>query len=117
MTADLEVREPRCRVCRNETVRRRVNELLQWRGVPVFLPGGKTRKISLAEILRSLEPLNEGSDRSDQITYDSLWVHAQRHYEVAGAAAYWAARIRREFRDALGAKDCRKPIATVQCSN
>ena len=43
-------------------VRILVNELLDWRGVPVILGRGKTHRITLTEILRDLEPLNEGRD-------------------------------------------------------
>jgi hypothetical protein len=86
--ADFERREPRCRICRDETVRIYVNELLDWRGVPVILGRGKTHRITLTEILRDLAPLNEGRDKRHRITYDSLWVHAKRHYGLAGIAAY-----------------------------
>jgi len=82
--ADVERREPRCRVCRDETVRVAVNELLDWHGIPIILSRSKVRRITLTEILRHLAPLNEGSDTKDRITYDSLWVHFQRHYSLAG---------------------------------
>ena len=74
MRADFERREPRCRICRDEAVRILVNELLDWRGVPIILGRGKTHRITLTEILRDLEPLNEGRDKKDQITYDCLWI-------------------------------------------
>jgi hypothetical protein len=93
----LERSEPRCRICRDETVRILVNDLLDWRGVPVFLEGGKTHRITYADILQRLEPLNEGCDTRRRITYDSLWVHAKRHYDVAGIAAY-RTRTHKEFR-------------------
>ena len=95
-------REPRCRICREEAVRLEVNNLLDWRGVPVSLGRGKTRLVTYADILRDLEPFNEGRDKRDRITYDSLWIHAKRHYEIAGIAAYWSARINKELRTALG---------------
>lgn len=114
MRTDLEVREPRCRVCRDETVRRHVNELLDWRGVPVPIHGGGFRRVTLADIYRALGPINESRHGRSPITYSALWVHAKRHHEIAGKVAYWAARIRREFWDALGAKGCRKPVAKVQ---
>ena len=41
-----------------------------------------------AEILRDLAAFTEGRDTKDRITYDSLWVHAKRHYDLAGIAAY-----------------------------
>lgn len=55
------------------------NKLLDWRGVPIFLGRGKRHRITYAEILRILEPINEGRDKCERITYDSLWVHAKRH--------------------------------------
>ena len=54
-----------------------------------------------ADILRDLEPLNEARDKWDRITYDSLWIHAKRHYDLAGVAAYWRTRTYKEFRTAL----------------
>jgi len=65
-------------------VRVAVNELLDWHGIPIILSRSKVRRITLTEILRHLAPLNEGSDTKDRITYDSLWVHFQRHYSLAG---------------------------------
>ena len=98
MRADFERREPRCRICRDETVRVDVNELLDLRGVPIIRGRGKTHLVTYADILRDLEPLNEGRDKRDRITYNSLWVHAERHYDVAGIAAYWRTRMSKEFR-------------------
>ena len=40
--ADVMPREPRCRVCRDPAVRILVNEMLDWRGVPIRLGLGKT---------------------------------------------------------------------------
>ena len=34
---DFERREPRCRICRDETVRVLVNKLLDWQGAPIIL--------------------------------------------------------------------------------
>ena len=101
MTADYERREPRCRVCREEAVRVVANELLDWHGVPIILGRGKTHRITFTEILRSLEPLNEGRDQRDQITYDSLWVHAKRHYDFAATAAYRRTLMAKEFKESL----------------
>jgi hypothetical protein len=53
--------------------------------------------------MRDLEPLNEGRDRRNRITHDNLWVHAKRHYEPAGIASYWKARIDRMLGNAQGA--------------
>jgi hypothetical protein len=52
--ADFERREPRCRVCRDETVRVVANELLDWRGVPIFLGRSKFHRITLTDIMRDL---------------------------------------------------------------
>ena len=59
-----------------------------WRGVPVASGRGKSHKVTYADILRDLEPLNEGRDKGDRITHDSLWIHAKRHHDLAGVAAY-----------------------------
>ena len=47
--ADFERREPRCRICRHETVRVLVNELLDWQGAPIILGRGKTHVVTYAE--------------------------------------------------------------------
>ena len=100
--ADVLPREPRCRICRDSDVRRLVNELLDWRGVPAFLEGHKKlHRVTHADILGWLEPLNEGREKSDRITYASLWNHARRHHDLAGVEAYWVARIPKDFVNAL----------------
>ena len=81
------------RICRDEAVRVLVNQMLDWRGVPISLGPGKPHVVTYADIMRDLEPLNEGRDKWNRITYSHLWVHAKRHYEPAGIAAYWQARI------------------------
>jgi hypothetical protein len=101
MADDVEVREPRCRICRDESVRVAVNELLDWRGVPIFRQDGKAHGITLAEILAQLEPLNNGREKGDRITYTTLWNHYRRHYSLAGKIAYWKTRMLKEFTDAL----------------
>ena len=58
-----ERREPRCRICRDETVRVLVNKLLDWHGAPIILARGKTHAVTYADILRELQPLNEGRTR------------------------------------------------------
>ncbi len=78
-----------------------VNKLLDWHGVAVFREGGKTHATTYADILRVLDPLNEGRDKGGRITYDSLWIHTKRHYEIAGIAAYWSTRTYKELRTAL----------------
>ncbi|MGA7054192.1 MAG: hypothetical protein WBZ37_23565 [Mycobacterium sp.] len=114
VAADFERREPRCRICRDESVRVAVNELLDWRDIPIPREGAKTHRITLTEILAWLGPFNEGRDSRDQITYHSLWVHAKRHYDLAGIEAYWRARTQKEFKQfkkALRGNGRRTPIA------
>jgi hypothetical protein len=41
-------------------------------------------------------------DKGDRITYESLWIHAKRHYDISGVAGYWRTRMVNEFRNALG---------------
>ena len=101
LRADFERREPRCRICRDETVRVLVNKLLDWHGAPIMLGGGKTHVVTYADILRDLEPLNKGRDKRDRITYDSLRVHAKRHYDDAAVTAYRIARMHKELMNAL----------------
>ena len=102
LRATFEPREPRCRICRDESVRVLVNQLLDWRGTEIILGRGKTHVVTYADILRDLEPLNEGRDKRNRITYSSLWVHAKRHYDTAGKVAYLRAWMDRELRKALG---------------
>ena len=78
-----------------------VNKLLDWHGAPIILGRGKTHLVTYADILRDLEPLNKGRDKKDRITYDSLWVHAKRHYDDAAITAYWRARMHQELMNAL----------------
>ena len=99
--ADFERREPRCRICRDESVRVLVNKLLDWQGAPIILGRGKTHVVTYADILRDLQPLNKGRDNRDRITYDSLWIHAKRHYDHAAVTAYCRARMSKEFKKAL----------------
>ena len=84
-----------------------VNELLDWHGAPIILGRGKTHVVTYADILRDLEPVNEGRDKKDRITYDTLWVHAKRHYDLAGITAYWRARMDKELMKALGGSERR----------
>jgi hypothetical protein len=109
--ADFKPTEPRCRVCRDPEVRRLVNDLLDWHGVPIL---GRGKTVTYADILRDLEPLNKGRDKRDRITYDSLWVHAKRHYDLAGMVAYWSARMDKELRKALGGQRGLGPIEKPQ---
>ncbi len=100
--ADFEPAEPRCRVCQDPDVRRLVNDLLDWRGVPIPVGRGKMHWVSYADILRTLEPINKRRDKTNRITYDSLWIHAKRHYDVIGTTAYFMAQVDKVLRDAFG---------------
>lgn len=95
-------REPRCRICRDDAARLRVDALLDWVGVPIMLGNNKFHVVTYADILRDLEPLNGSRAPKDRITYNSLWIHAKRHYDVEGLLDYWSARMDKEFRDVLG---------------
>ena len=61
--------EPRCRVCRNDTLRRKVNQMLAI-GAPY------------AGILRALEEDNTKLDERDRVTIDSIRNHTARHFPV-----------------------------------
>jgi len=82
-------------------VRVLVNKLLDWQGAPIILGRSKTHLVTYADILPDLERVNEGRDKRDRITYDSLWVHAKRHYDDAAITAYWRARMHKELMNAL----------------
>jgi hypothetical protein len=83
-------------------VRVLVNELLDWHRVSTILGPGNGPVDTYADILRELEPVNKGRDKKNRITYSSLWVHAKRHYELAGITDYWEARLDKEMKDVLG---------------
>ena len=65
--------EPRCRVCRNDEVRQKVNDLLS---------GGA----SYAMVLRTLEQDNAKLDERDRVTIDSIRHHTKRHFPVQNVA-------------------------------
>jgi hypothetical protein len=97
LRAAIERREPRCRICRDDIVRVLVSELLDLRETSNILGTGESHVVTYADILRDLEPLNKYRDKRNRITYDSFWVHAKRHYDLAGITAYWFARIDKEL--------------------
>ena len=72
--------EPRCRVCRNDEVRHKVNALLS---------GGA----SYAMILRALEQDNARLDKRDRVTIDSIRHHTKRHFPVQNVAKATYRRI------------------------
>ena len=98
MRADFERREPRCRICRDESVRSPRQRAAGLARCPDHSGPWQSHRITYAEILRDLAPINEGRDKRDRITYDSLWVHAKRHYDLAGQVAYRRTRTPKEFR-------------------
>jgi len=65
--------EPRCRVCRNDVMRRKVNDLLA---------AGAT----YAGIHRALAEANAGTGDIERVTVDSIRRHAARHYPVQNVA-------------------------------
>ena len=65
--------EPRCRICRNDSVRRKVNDLL-------------TTGASYAMIVRALAADNAELDKCDRVTIDSVRNHCGRHFPVQNVA-------------------------------
>ena len=65
--------EPRCRVCRNDSMRKKVNDML-------------ATGASYAMILRALEDDNATLDNCDRVTIDSLRNHTARHFPVQHVA-------------------------------
>ena len=65
--------EPRCSVCRNDDMRKKVNEML-------------ALGTSYADIVRALEADNVALDSRDRVTIDSVRNHARRHFPVQDAA-------------------------------
>ena len=65
--------EPRCRVCRNDLVRKKVNDML-------------AAGSGYAFIVRALGEDNAGCDRRDLVTIDSVRNHCERHFPVQQVA-------------------------------
>jgi len=65
--------EPRCRVCRNDVARRKVNDLL-------------ATGASYAMIVRALTDDNANLGKSDRVTIDSVRNHTTRHFPVQNVA-------------------------------
>lgn len=72
--------EPRCRVCRNDTLRIKVNDLL-------------ASGASYAMILRALREDNAQLDKPDRVTIDSIRNHTTRHFPVQNVAKATYRRI------------------------
>src|SRR3954452_14183973 len=65
--------EPRCRICRNDPVRAKVNDLL-------------ATGASYAMVLRALGDDNANRDKRDRVTIDSVRNHCGRHFPVQQGA-------------------------------
>jgi hypothetical protein len=65
--------EPRCRVCRNDPVRKKVNAMLACGG-------------SYAQIVGALGEDNNKLDKDDRVTIDSVRNHRGRHFPVQQTA-------------------------------
>ena len=65
--------EPRCRVCRNDQVRKKVNDML-------------ATGASYAMVLRALAADNADLDKCDRVTVDSIRNHCGRHFPVQSFA-------------------------------
>ncbi len=72
-SADLFHLEPRCRICRNDEVRTKVNDLL-------------ATGASYAMVLRALGDDNANLEKRDRVTIDSIRNHTVRHFPVQQVA-------------------------------
>src|SRR6185312_5034432 len=72
--------EPRCRVCRNDQLRTKVNAML-------------ATGVSYAMILRALHKDNDHLDTPDRVTIDSIRHHTRRHFPVQNVAKATYRRI------------------------
>ena len=86
--------EPRCRVCRNDRMRKKVNDLL-------------ASGASYAYILRTLGEDNAKLDRRDRLTVDSVRRHCRRHFPIQSVA-------RATYRDILERRARENQIDFVQ---
>jgi hypothetical protein len=112
----LERAEARCKICRDPDLRLLVDALLDWHGVPVPLAGGKMHRITYADVFRALEPFSVICADWERLTYNNVWLHAQRHHGLAGIAAYWSRRTEKEVRNFLKDKRCRNTVEPAQPS-
>jgi hypothetical protein len=102
--------EPRCRVCRDPVMRHLVNQRLDWVRTPIIKHEGKSHTVTYADIFRALEPLNKTRDERERVSYDSLWVHARRHHDVAAVGAYLMAKMLKELVKTLGSSKVRTKL-------
>jgi hypothetical protein len=72
--------EPRCRICRNDCVRKKINEML-------------AAGLSYSMIARAVEDDNTMLDKRDRVTIDSIRNHTARHFPVQNVAQATYRRI------------------------
>src|SRR6478736_5583919 len=65
--------QPRCRICRNDSLRTKVNDLL-------------ATGASYAMVLRALDDANTKLEKRDRVTIDSIRNHTVRHFPVQHVA-------------------------------
>jgi hypothetical protein len=88
--------EYRCRVCRDEDVRKLVNRLI-------------ANGLSYQAIEECLEPINATRPQKKRILYTSIWNHAQRHFDVQEPSRH-IYRLLMERRAAENGQDLREGI-------
>jgi hypothetical protein len=86
--------EPRCRICRNDQVRKKVNDLL-------------ATGSSYAMVLRALGEDNAKLAKCDRVTVDSVRRHCRRHFPIQSVA-------RATYRDILERRARENQIDFVQ---
>jgi hypothetical protein len=100
--------EPRCRICRNDSVRTIVNDLL-------------ATGASYAQIVRALGDENAALDKCERVTIDSIRNHATRHFPVQQVArATYREIVERRAREAEidfvnGVATALTPMAVYEC--
>jgi hypothetical protein len=72
--------EPRCRICRNDRVRKKINDML-------------ATGLSYAMILRATADDNAKLEKPDRVTIDSIRNHTARHFPVQNVAQATYRRI------------------------
>jgi len=100
--------EPRCRVCRDDEVRKKVNDLL-------------ATGTSFAMVLRALGDDKTALGKGDRVTIDSVRNHAARHFPVQQVArATYREIVERRAREAQidfvnGLATALTPMALYEC--
>lgn len=82
--------EPRCKVCRDVSIRNTVNKLI-------------ARGDTLTDIVDTLEPVNRVLAEDQRISYDSLYRHRQRHFDTQSPAYAIHRKILEQRAKAAGA--------------